>query len=311
MEYDFFNEFHELCRACANKQLVLQSMFDVTVYNKTIAEMIFICTQTTVLKDDLRPSGICRDCEIKLNAAYEFVIQVKDAEMKFQKMLTSREINKTESFDETNIIENELLAVQSVIPEYDLDIKLEVESVSIEEPEMTVDSLEENKIKTSINREAIKRKPRRQLKNENQLINHEYECYKCKKNIKSMCKLKVHMRREHESNRRCMICLQCFSFAQYEKHLCQGKQIQCEFCTDKFTRTFRYTKHLKSHTKRKPFECSKCNTKLTTKTLLEWHESFHSANDIMKKGNLIVKWYIYSFSFSYESCYLFPCSVYL
>lgn len=275
-----------ICRTCATESRGLKNLFTLSDYNITFAEMIFVCTQITIYETTERPTNICRNCISKLKIAYEFHNLVRSCEEKF----LLQNVTKTEEeFDEIYVEPPHIITIEPA------------ELLSVEEPEMVGDeptifvksepeqlvefdeAISEDQ--TQLPRRGRKRgrprsekhqeirrgrKPSFEIKGKK-----SFECYQCRKQFKSLFKVKLHLR-DHDPTYRCRICMKHFTKQHYKEHLCKGASIECEQCSRTFTSTMNLVYHLKAHKIQNTHKCYKCARKYPMKLLLEFHKESHT-----------------------------------
>lgn len=107
------------------------------------------------------------------------------------------------------------------------------------------------------------------------------ECYKCKLRLTNLNGLREHMKMHIDATpNKCKVCQMYYSTKRFDRHLCKGKNIQCEYCTKVFNSTIKLLKHLESHKDQLLMNhCPKthCASKqFPMKSLFEWHLEMHS-----------------------------------
>lgn len=300
--------FSNFCRTCAKESIYLQSLYHFAENDKTFADMIKMCTQISFYEFELRPKVICKDCVIKLNAAYEFYNLVRCSEETFKTMVSSQIFTKSEASTNEAMKESKLAASWHVV----IQRKVETEPVkmteSIVEPKTEVLERAEDifvaemranlsnggserpcKKKTGrkckYKRGISKKQDKQSIASKKRKIDvHRpyagFECYKCRKSFPSHFKVQVHLR-EHDATRKCRVCLKKFTQFAFFKHLCDdGTDMKCQYCSKPFQSTHTLVKHINGIHKDHPnYKCYDCAKAFPSKTLLEIHKPTHHGEE--------------------------------
>ena len=128
-----------------------------------------------------------------------------------------------------------------------------------------------------------------------------FKCNQCDKFYKEQRSLKLHVLRVHKENKyRIMVCSLC-DFKTFDKkllashtntkHQTRLKDFQCKSCRKCFFGEKYLNKHLKSHSKEKPFKCRKCDFSAKLKIQVEKHEQRTHGNREMQICDICEKQY--------------------
>lgn len=110
----------------------------------------------------------------------------------------------------------------------------------------------------------------------------EYECYLCKCNYKKLGTMRKHMNSHIKRQvvfHFCSICRTKVDRTKMNFHVCgQRDDIQCEYCSERFTGTNKLLKHLNQihKTKRRLYECEKCIKHFPMIFLRDFHQNTHA-----------------------------------
>lgn len=111
----------------------------------------------------------------------------------------------------------------------------------------------------------------------------EYECYLCNCNYKRLTTMRKHMFSHVKSQKAvfhyCSICRAKVERTKMNSHVCgQLDNIQCEYCSKRFTGTNKLLKHLDvmHKTKRRLYECEKCSKYFPMIFLRDSHQNTHA-----------------------------------
>lgn len=111
----------------------------------------------------------------------------------------------------------------------------------------------------------------------------EYECYLCNHRYKGLGNMRRHMNLHTKSEKVvfhfCSICRAKVDRTKMDWHVCgQGDDVQCEYCSKRFTGTSKLLKHLDvmHKTKRRLYECEKCVKHFPTTFLKDCHQMTHA-----------------------------------
>lgn len=302
--------FSNFCRTCAKESSELQSLYHFTENDKTFAEMIKICTQISFYKFELRPKVICKDCVMKLNAAYEFYHLVRSSEEKFKTMVSSQIFTKSETGTNEDMKDSKLANRVHVVVQRKIEKEPVEMTKSIFEPETEIIERAEDIFvaemcanrpngererpftfadhrfdrKCKYNHGRSTKPDKKPIASKKRKIDvhrpyAEFECYKCKKSFPSHFKVQVHLR-EHDATRKCRVCLKEFTQYEFIKHLCDGTEIKCQYCSKPFQSTHTLVKHINGNHKDHPnYKCYDCAKAFPSKTLLEIHKPIHDGEE--------------------------------
>lgn len=303
-------EFLNCCRVCALKSKNLVSLFEKRKNGNSCAEMISHSLQIVIEESDPRPQDICKICIYKLNVVFKFQNLVKTSEEKFQQIVSSyqSEIEQQNNVDvkqsdldydieykedcedfqsDDSILIEESVKLEEIIDDAVVDKDKNQDIEPIIEDENVLPELEENK------RNGKKRRKRKGkvketkndkekeviqkiLEEDEECIQYEYECYKCKKVLKKTT-FRRHMK-EHIANapHKCKVCEMHFSNDGLQHHLCKGNSVQCKYCGESFTSTLKFSEHLECHLDYQSWnQCEHCDRVFPFEILLEWHLWHH------------------------------------
>lgn len=265
------HNFNDLCRVCGMNSNKMISLFGIRKKGLTFADMLSICTQSSVQQADRLPSNICNPCLANLEAAFDFHKQVKASEEQFQQIL---------SLDEPAI---EIPSIEYGSPLMDIstiDEKYEPKSEPVEEREILISfkvpsglnqkpNLIANNIATVSTPEMLAH--RRDLRARR--MQRLFECFMCKAKLKSFVDMRQHLKQHNEATPfKCKVCAMHFSAEHYGQHLCKGQSVQCDYCTESFQTTLSLLEHLECHNgQHKLYKCQDCSRIFPMLFLLNCH----------------------------------------
>lgn len=313
------NDFLDLCRICAKKSKAMLALFEIRKEKISLVEMISHCTQLKFTPNDNRPQNVCRKCIKNLNISYEFSQLAKESEENFRQMVLSQESTLKEESEQSNHITFKVtceLKYESSddVDTFDDDIGYEESTTIVKEPEESKEIVPIEKATICENRPEIqpktndtkpdkktKRQPAKKVAKKKKKKNEEknrtkemdgswyvmrsgkdcWECFKCRTKFNALSKLRLHIK-EHiaATPNECTVCELYYSNKEFKRHLCIGKSIQCEYCSEEITSIEQLTRHLESDHKNQVIvtKCTefRCKKRFPMKLLLEWHLQLHN-----------------------------------
>lgn len=108
----------------------------------------------------------------------------------------------------------------------------------------------------------------------------KYECYLCKKKLKTYAECREHLSTHIESQ--CEVCSVYLSFDGLKKHLCQGQSVQCEYCDETHQSTISLLGHLKCHKDQYRLHRCTCSKVFTSIFLMNAHKEQHNLDILLK-----------------------------
>lgn len=271
----------ELCRICVTKSNEFNCLFSISQYGITFAEMIFTCTQIEMQENIETYTNICQGCISKLNIAYEFHNLCESSEVKLKQYIP----RKTSVCGDNDVDEEELKSEMTIeeisIPLIKCEnfVAYESDSKPTDDEDVVEDEFKQSKSK--------KPTPKRQKPTK------KFQCYKCKVFLNSHWRT-IHHLREHDAaaKHKCSVCSEQFMKTNdFNKHICSGNRLQCEYCQENFDATIKLVKHLdENHAEKRFYRCPKCAHFFAVAILLEHHVSTHPL--CSRKENEIIKEFV-------------------
>lgn len=107
-----------------------------------------------------------------------------------------------------------------------------------------------------------------------------FECYKCRGKFRIRSLLNKHLRKHITATPcQCTVCGMFYSENNIKHHLCEGKTVHCEYCTERglYKTTLALLEHLETHPMNTIImkKCLKCPKCFPAKYLLEFHMQKH------------------------------------
>lgn len=183
--------------------------------------------------------------------------------------------------DSTEIGESKMPERQENVEAEKREMQKETENIKSStkcEPNKNVDK------RKSSTKKKIDKKSEKRLNTSNRIMRFGvncWECYKCKSKFHSLNYLRRHLNDHRDATpNECMVCELHYSNRRFKRHLCTGKSIQCEYCSEELTSMDQLTRHLESDHKSQVIitKCNqiRCKKRFPMKLLLEWHLQLHS-----------------------------------
>lgn len=274
-----------LCRVCAKNEPKMENIFIPQTNGSTFAEMLAVCTQKPIPGRDDRPKNICETCIPCLESAFDFHNQIKSSEELFKQMIWKNQLEAEASSEGSVSLDNidviELYTKTEPPVDIPLDSNNENENQNEQSNEMneTGEVVAVAGIPTSIPINAATKTTSKSKRTKTRKItNRTYECYMCRWQTKSYKKLRTHNGQHNsETPHKCDICSMWFSDTNFLRHLCKGKSVQCEYCTEVFETTLSLRKHLNCHEKNfNLHKCTECHKTFPMSYFIECHKHLHT-----------------------------------
>lgn len=284
-EHSHCHIFQNMCRVCGKSSSQTINLFGIRKKGLILAEMLAICTQTNIQRTDLRPSNICSSCLSNLEIAFDFYNLVKSSEDQFQRIVSNSthipEVQPnnipcvpTETIECSEIeISIPKLDFSSVEAEY---LKSELDEEPHHQPQIAQIHEQYDVSNEYLKKREEQNRHRQELKKRRK--NRLFECFMCKKKLKSFTDTRNHLKRHKEGTPfRCKICSMYYSEEQFQQHLCRGQSVQCDYCFDCFETTRSLLDHLDSHKDQHNLhKCSECSKIFPMVFLLDCHRAQHA-----------------------------------
>lgn len=283
------------CRICTEDSSETHNLFEIRHRGTTLSEMISFCTHLALQENDnSRPSNICRSCIGNLRTAYDFCKLAKASEEKFHELdLSQSAAIFAEPIESILVKEEEHGNIEDVNVEFKnfvspptigdclkVEIKEEDNAMNVDEPPKE----SKTKIKTKNSYQKSKRAivtPIKPWGNSEvlQRLDTKWQCYKCKVDMPYLEFLRIHMKGHNDGTpHECTVCGLHFSKTLFDRHLCMGESVQCEYCPKSFVVTNKLIEHLEIHKNHVVINrCAPCKKRLPMKKLYEFHMHHHHA----------------------------------
>lgn len=282
------NNFLNICRICAKKSSDTLGLFGIRKQGILLADMISVCTEIKIQQTDNRPSNICVKCISQLVSAFEFRKMAQDSEKKFQSMPVPSEFicmsSDIDDADASSDMDYEIEPSSSI--DYD---KKPVKVVKQEKPPKKATKVKRSiPSPTEVYKHFLAEETKGASTSQRQLVRGpgytvhrakiSYECYKCKRKLKSFMKLREHMGNHLEfTPNECKICGMFFSDENFAQHLCRGNSVQCEYCSQSFNTTLTLLQHLETkQCQMNLHRCNSCPKQFVMSYLLKCHSIRHA-----------------------------------
>lgn len=269
-------DYKTCCRICTENSSETHNLFETRHRATTLSEMMSFCTQLALQENDSsRPSNICRPCIENLRTAYYFCKLAKASEEKFREFYLSQQSvtifaepvesnlgkkGECENIDgEANFENSQSL---TTIDEYS---KIKIEDSDDETINMNQKPKRGGSIKPYGNSEVLRRK------------DIKWQCYKCQVDMPFLEFLRIHMKGHNDGTpHECTVCGLHFSKRRFDRHLCMGESVPCEYCAETFNSTVKLLEHLEMHKNDLEISrCKLCRKNLPMKKLHEFHLHHH------------------------------------
>lgn len=262
------HNFNDLCRVCGKNSKKMISLFGIRKKGLTLADMLSICTQSSVQQADRLPSNVCNQCLANLEIAFNFHKLVKASEEQFRQILSLDEpvieipsIEYCSPLADNSTINEKCEPKLELVEETGIFIPCDVSSELKQEQNFTTKSSPEM---LAHRREMRERRMQRL-----------FECFMCKAKLKSFIDMRQHLKQHNEATPfKCKICAMHFSAEHYGQHLCKGQSVQCDYCTESFQTTTNLLEHLECHNgQHKLYKCQDCSRIFPMVFLLDCHRA--------------------------------------
>lgn len=255
------HNFNDLCRVCGQNCKKMISLFGIRKKGLTLADMLSICTQSSVQPADSLPSNICNQCLANLEISFDFHRQVKASEEQFLQILSLDEPAIEIPSIETPSIEYSSPRTINEKYEPEILISFNVPSELNQKPNLITNTIATPEMLA--HRRDLRERRMQRL----------FECFMCKAKLKSFVDMRQHLKQHNEATPfKCKVCAMHFSTEHFEQHLCKGQNVQCDYCTESFQTTTSLLEHLECHNgHHKLYKCQDCSRIFPMVFLLDCH----------------------------------------
>lgn len=230
-------ELSNLCRICVEKSTNLINLFEKWQNGLTLAKMLSDCIQKSVHQSDGRPTNICLTCVSSLVSAFEFFVVERDSEDKLKRLLGTSTIPavKQEPEPEEEQYNEQVIPMDFVISDFGpIDCKNEdsFDGSTLFDADDGENSFQDDAGPSRTKKNGIKSKPKRgkQPKMKDKPVQKEpmktktkkkkrskssspshwrlardskqFECYKCKIVLPLFSKIRAHLNKHDNIERR-------------------------------------------------------------------------------------------------------------
>ncbi|XP_065087285.1 zinc finger protein 595-like [Ochlerotatus camptorhynchus] len=259
-----------VCRLCFETESSAPQISVLSPFagEQCLSDVIRTCFGVNIKEDDFC-TDICEQCLVKVDLTWQFYSTIND---------NSKALNDLYSSVQCRDTLPDICQIMDTTPAEPTQRKrLRPKSTTANKTEHTSSDQGEHSV-TSIHNEAIYNDDG-SLPEHPFFANHSmcaYNCHLCPQILQSSKLLDMHLQREHALKSEKVLCQCCAKFykprAFYDHfRLHSDKKYDCSICNQTYTNSANLHRHMRLHTKKRPFTCNQCDASYNQSASLKKH----------------------------------------